>query len=123
MSVAEALRGYMSEIPAAELKEVYVPHTQIEHLHGVTPKLCSEAVGRRARLGMAHEGNVGWTVNLAGTELYSTSSRSAFAEISAVDMQARYKATSRQRLLAKRNLKAKMLATPLRVTKKPASTA
>ena len=121
LSVAEALRVYMLEIPVAELKEVYVPHTQIEHLHGVAPKLFSEAVGCRLQLGMDHEGNVGWTVNPAGTELYSTSSGSAFAEMNAVDMKKRYEALSKQRLIGKQNLKAKKLAKPLRVTKKPAS--
>ena len=69
---------------------------------------------------MDHEGNVGWTVNPAGTELYSTSSGSAFAEISAVDMQARYTALSKQRLTAKKNLKAKNLKAH-KATKKPAS--
>ena len=44
-TTAEATRVYNLEIPVAELKYVYMPLTQIEHLNGATPKLFSEVVG------------------------------------------------------------------------------
>ena len=74
----EATRVYNLEIPVAELKNVYMPLTQIEHLNGITPKLFSEVAGCRLQLGMDVGGSVVWTVNPAGIELFSTSLGSAF---------------------------------------------
>ena len=77
-TTAEATRVYNLEIPVAELKYVYMPLTQTEHLNGVTPKLFSEVAGCRLQLGMDVGGDIAWTVNPAGIELFSTSSGSAF---------------------------------------------
>ena len=123
LSAAEALRVYMLEIPVAELKEVYIPHTQTEHLHGVSPKLFSDAVGCRLQLGMDHAGNVAWAVNPAGIELYSSSSGSGFSTVSAADLQKRYATLAKQRETAK-TLKAKKQGKQIAVlTKKPSSVA
>jgi hypothetical protein len=73
-TVQEATRAYSLEIPVSELKNVYIPLTQIEHLNGVAPKLFSEVVGCRLQLGMDVGGDVAWAVNPAGIELFSTSS-------------------------------------------------
>ncbi len=77
-TTAEATRVYNLEIPVAELKYVYMPLTQTEHLNVATPKLFSEAAGCRLQLGMDVGGDIVWAVNPAGIELFSTSSGSAF---------------------------------------------
>ena len=77
-TTAGATRVYNLEIPVAELKYVYMPLTQTEHLSGVAPKLFSEVDGCRLQLGMDVGGDIAWTVNPAGIELFSTGSGSAF---------------------------------------------
>ena len=69
-TTAEATRVYNLEIPVAELKYVYMPLTQIEHLDGATLKLFSEVAGCRLQLGMDAGGDIAWTVNPAGIELF-----------------------------------------------------
>ena len=121
LSVAEALRVYMLEIPVSELKEVYIPHTQIEHLHGVSPKLFSEAVGCRLQLGMDQAGDVAWTVNPAGTELYSTSSGCGFSAVSTADLQKRYATLAKQRTISKQLTAKQRCKQTKPLTKKPSS--
>ena len=94
-TTAGATRVYNLEIPVAELKYVYMPLTQIEHLNGATPKLLSEVAGCRLQLGMEVGGDIAWGVNPAGIELFSTSSGSAFVCDKLKELKKRLSASQR----------------------------
>ena len=120
----EATRVYNLEIPVAELKNVYMPLTQIEHLNGIAPKLFSEVVGCRLQLGMDVGGNVVWTVSPAGIELFSTISGSAFVTSDFKGLKKRPSANAEHTIVAKMIGKKPAAPFPIRyekTVKKPAA--
>ena len=123
-TVEEATRVYNLEIPVVELKNVYMPLTQIEHLNGVAPKLFSEVAGCRLQLGMDVGGDVAWTVNPAGIELFSASSGTAFAKSDFKELRKRPSAKDDPAIVAKMIGKRPAAPFPIKsdkIVKKPAA--